>query len=56
MLAHELGHILSDHVLYMTALDILMRAGGGLPLMLGLPLRAVPRGSAGVGPRRRALL
>ena len=25
VLAHELGHILSDHVLYMTALDILLR-------------------------------
>jgi Zn-dependent protease with chaperone function len=40
VLAHEVGHILSDHVMYMTALDILLRAGGGLPL-LGLPLRAV---------------
>jgi Zn-dependent protease with chaperone function len=40
VLAHEVGHILSDHVMYMTALDILMRAGGGLPL-IGLPLRAV---------------
>jgi Zn-dependent protease with chaperone function len=41
VLAHEVGHILSDHVLYLTALDILMRAGGNLPMMLGLPLRAV---------------
>jgi Zn-dependent protease with chaperone function len=43
VLAHEVGHILSDHVLYMTALDILMRAagGGGLPLPLDLPWRAV---------------
>ncbi len=41
VLAHELGHILSDHVLYMTALDILMRAGGNLPGIVGLPLRAV---------------
>jgi Zn-dependent protease with chaperone function len=41
VLAHEVGHILSDHVLYMTALDILLSAGGGLPLGLGLPLRAV---------------
>jgi Zn-dependent protease with chaperone function len=41
VLAHELGHILSDHVLYMTALDILMRAGGNVPGVLGLPLRAV---------------
>ncbi|MGH2890822.1 MAG: M48 family metallopeptidase [Solirubrobacteraceae bacterium] len=41
VLAHELGHILSDHVLYMTALDILLRAGGNLPLLVGLPVRAV---------------
>jgi Zn-dependent protease with chaperone function len=40
VLAHEVGHILSDHVMYMTALDILLRASGSLPL-LGLPLRAV---------------
>jgi Zn-dependent protease with chaperone function len=41
VLAHEVGHILSDHVMYMTALDILVRAGGNLPFLLGLPLRAV---------------
>jgi Zn-dependent protease with chaperone function len=41
VLAHEAGHILSDHVLYMTALDILLRAGNGLPFFLGLPFRAV---------------
>ena len=41
VLAHELGHVLSDHVLYMTALDILMRAGVQLPGVVGLPLRAV---------------
>ena len=41
VLAHEVGHILSDHVLYMTALDILLRAGGGLPGIVGLPVRAV---------------
>jgi Zn-dependent protease with chaperone function len=40
ILAHEMGHILSDHVLYLTALSILLNATGGLPL-LGLPLRAV---------------
>jgi Zn-dependent protease with chaperone function len=40
ILAHELGHILSDHVLYNTALTILLSAGGNLPL-LGLPVRAV---------------
>jgi Zn-dependent protease with chaperone function len=41
VLAHELGHILSDHVLYMTALDILLSASGGLPFFLGIPFRAV---------------
>jgi Zn-dependent protease with chaperone function len=40
IVAHELGHILSDHVLYRTALIILLNAGNGLP-MVGLPLRAV---------------
>src|ERR1700742_707979 len=40
IIAHELGHILSDHVLYITALNILLSASGGLPL-LGLPLRGV---------------
>jgi Zn-dependent protease with chaperone function len=41
VLGHEMGHILSDHVLYMTALDILLSAGNGLPFFLGLPFRAV---------------
>ncbi len=41
IIAHEMGHILSDHVLYRTALAILVSAGGGLPLGLGLPVRAV---------------
>jgi Zn-dependent protease with chaperone function len=41
ILAHELGHILSDHVLYMTALNILLSAGASMPLFLGLPFRAV---------------
>lgn len=41
VLAHEIGHILSDHVLYMTALNILLRATMGVPFPLGLPLRAV---------------
>jgi hypothetical protein len=40
IVAHELGHILSDHVLYITALNILLRATFSLPL-LGLPVRAV---------------
>jgi Zn-dependent protease with chaperone function len=41
VLAHEVGHILSDHVLYMTALNILLRASGGVPFPLALPVRAV---------------
>jgi Zn-dependent protease with chaperone function len=40
VIAHELGHILSDHVVYMTALDILLR-GVNLPGIVGMPLRAV---------------
>ena len=39
--AHEVGHILSDHMLYMTALNILLSAGGSLPFFLGMPFRAV---------------
>src|ERR1700744_6080089 len=45
VIAHELGHVLSDHVMYTTALQILLSAGGSIPLM-GLPLvpvRAVLR-------------
>ena len=41
VVAHELGHVLSDHVLYMTALNILVSAGNGLPFFLGIPFRAV---------------
>jgi Zn-dependent protease with chaperone function len=43
VLAHEAGHILSDHVLYRTALLILLRVSGAarLPLLAGLPLMAV---------------
>jgi Zn-dependent protease with chaperone function len=41
VLAHELGHILSDHVLYMTALNILLSVTNGLPFFLGVPFRAV---------------
>jgi len=43
VLAHEVGHILSDHVLYKTMLRLLLRGGryaGVLPLA-GLPLFAV---------------
>jgi Zn-dependent protease with chaperone function len=41
ILAHEIGHILSDHVLYMTALNILLGATMSVPFPIGLPLRAV---------------
>jgi Zn-dependent protease with chaperone function len=43
VLGHEAGHILSDHVLYMTALGILIELSGAMrmPFMAGLPLRAV---------------
>src|SRR5918995_1439818 len=42
VLAHEAGHILSEHVLYRTALMILLAIGTrGLPMMAGLPLLAV---------------
>jgi Zn-dependent protease with chaperone function len=42
-LAHEVGHILSQHVLYRTALLILLRitVAGRLPVLAGLPLLAV---------------
>jgi Zn-dependent protease with chaperone function len=43
VLGHEAGHILSDHVLYRTALMILLSASGlnRLPMLAGLPLLAV---------------
>ncbi len=43
VLAHEAGHILSDHVLYQTALLILLNLTGGsrVPVLAGLPLVAV---------------
>jgi Zn-dependent protease with chaperone function len=41
LLAHEVAHILSDHVLYNTALQILMRAGGNIPVPLAIPAAAV---------------
>jgi Zn-dependent protease with chaperone function len=42
VLAHEVAHILSDHVLYRTALQILLRiTGQRLPMGAGLPLMAV---------------
>ena len=42
VIAHEIGHILSDHVLYRTALQILLRLGSQrLPMVAGMPLMAV---------------
>jgi Zn-dependent protease with chaperone function len=45
VLGHEAGHILSDHVLYQTALYILLQLGAGplsrLPFFAGLPLLAI---------------
>src|SRR6478735_12117907 len=45
VLGHEAGHILSDHVLYQTALYILLSLGAGplarLPFFAGLPLLAI---------------
>jgi Zn-dependent protease with chaperone function len=42
VLGHEAGHVLSDHVLYRTALMILLAVGTrGLPMLAGLPLLAV---------------
>jgi Zn-dependent protease with chaperone function len=42
VLGHEAGHVLSDHVLYRTALMILLSIGtSSLPMMAGLPLAAV---------------
>ncbi len=41
IIAHEMGHILSDHVLYITALDILLSATAGSLPLIGLPIRAV---------------
>jgi Zn-dependent protease with chaperone function len=42
VLAHEAAHVHADHVLYQTALAILMRIGSaGLPALAGLPLMAI---------------
>jgi len=43
VLAHEASHVLADHVLYFTALNILLRMGTSirLPVIAGLPLMAV---------------
>jgi Zn-dependent protease with chaperone function len=41
VLAHEVAHILSDHMVYTTALQILLRLGGNVPFPLGIPALAV---------------
>lgn len=43
VLAHEAAHVLADHVLYFTALQILVMMGTSvrLPIVAGLPLMAV---------------
>ena len=41
LIAHELGHVLSDHMVYVSALNILLSVGGGLPFFFDLPFRAV---------------
>src|SRR3954449_2508729 len=45
VLGHEAGHILSDHLLYRTALITLLRIGGRaltrMPFFAGLPLLAI---------------
>jgi Zn-dependent protease with chaperone function len=41
VVAHELAHVLSDHVLYNTALAILLQVTSGLPLPIGLPIMPV---------------
>jgi Zn-dependent protease with chaperone function len=41
VIAHEATHVLSDHVLYGTALQILLQLSTRLPLVAGLPVMAV---------------
>jgi Zn-dependent protease with chaperone function len=41
VIAHEATHVLSEHVLYGTALQILLRLSARLPLVAGLPVMAV---------------
>jgi Zn-dependent protease with chaperone function len=41
VVAHEATHVLAEHVLYGTALQILLRLSARLPLVAGLPLMAV---------------
>lgn len=41
LFGHELGHVLSDHVLYQTTLATLLGLRGALPAVIRLPFRAV---------------
>jgi Zn-dependent protease with chaperone function len=41
VLAHELGHILSDHMVYQTALVILLSASTRVPFLFALPYRGL---------------
>jgi Zn-dependent protease with chaperone function len=41
LLGHELSHVLAGHVVYTTALNILLAAGTSLPSILGLPFQAL---------------
>ena len=41
VIAHEATHVLAEHVLYGTALQILLRLSSRLPLVAGLPMMAV---------------
>jgi Zn-dependent protease with chaperone function len=43
VIAHEVGHILSDHVLYRTMLILLLSIGrfARLPILVGLPVEAI---------------
>src|SRR5919206_633642 len=41
VLAHEAAHVLADHVLYGTALQILLSLGARVPLIAGLPVMAI---------------
>src|SRR4051812_8376567 len=41
VIAHEATHVLAEHVLYDTALQILLRLSARLPLLAGLPFMAV---------------
>jgi Zn-dependent protease with chaperone function len=41
VIGHELGHVLSDHMVYRTALLILLSVTMPIPFFLGIPFRAV---------------